>query len=441
MAIARIYLLYMLVFGLIGPPIVLGFLPHDDQYFQLEYQLGLKEHPAYFPYTYTAYVYLIRDHDPALVWDAYVWLLYGCLILALLYALFLSATLRKYDARPLVTWSEHNYGACWAVAVVGTLACGWILSMQLGYQHPVATFYDLGWRDLNIKRAEIARTINLGIFSLGLNVFCAAATVIAIAFFRRWWVMLVTLAVIAWFVTLNFQKAPVGYLILEVLVIGLLLGIWSLRGVFTGLTVAALAFAGIFAFSLKSWDVGYVAETLIIRVFLGEFADLPSYFEVFRDNPAPLASLLPAYVKSWLAISADAPGRIIMQVTGPAENANLGGTANSFFVGEGYAVMGTFGAVISPFLVFANLFVVARVFSLLKKDFLNTFVFGFLTFKFLVGLFSGISIYLISSAQIVFLGYVGARLLAERYLPRIILIAHDLTIGLRERLGWPPLRE
>jgi hypothetical protein len=276
---------------------------------------------------------------------------------------------------------------------------------------------------MNAARVESAQRLSPVVYALGMQVFCAGAVVLAVHFVRDARTRIATAVAVAAFATFSLAKSPLGYLVVETLVVSLLLRRIVVRRGLALLAGVVVLMTGIVAFTLKSTNLPEVVEATLQRLLLGEFSDLPTYLRIFADDPVHPLSLLPAYVKGWLGVDAAPAGRLLQLATLNDQRMQVAGVANTLFVGEAFAVFGAAGAVLAPFVVFANAYIICRVFFALGKSFTNTFVFGYLLFKLLIGLFSGISVYLFSGIHIVLLAFLAARLvpwqrlrpLAERH--------------------------
>ena len=115
-SISGFALLYVSVLGLIGPGLTLMFF---------------REPPS------EAYAYLLGPNSEKAVIHAYCWLLYGLLIVTLLYRIYVRREIEKYTVRPMIDLPLGHYRLYWAICVAGILSCGAILFIQNGYKHPL----------------------------------------------------------------------------------------------------------------------------------------------------------------------------------------------------------------------------------------------------------------------------------------------------------------
>jgi hypothetical protein len=418
-SVPGLFLVYLLVLCLAGPPFALSIGPADA----FEYQAMRDATGDWQGYALSASNYLLRDNDVALVWTAYGWAAYAVGVLVALHLLLLRRDAQAYVERPADAIDPTHLRSCWLACMAGIGMCGIVLFVQGGFSHPLASSFHLGWPLMNAARVESAQRLSPVVYALGMQVFCAGAVVLAVHFVRDARTRIATAVAVAAFATFSLAKSPLGYLVVETLVVSLLLRRIVVRRGLALLAGVVVLMTGIVAFTLKSTNLPEVVEATLQRLLLGEFSDLPTYLRIFADDPVHPLSLLPAYVKGWLGVDAAPAGRLLQLATLNDQRMQVAGVANTLFVGEAFAVFGAAGAVLAPFVVFANAYIICRVFFALGKSFTNTFVFGYLLFKLLIGLFSGISVYLFSGIHIVLLAFLAARLvpwqrlrpLAERH--------------------------
>ena len=103
------------------------------------------------------------------------------------------------------------------------------------------------------------------------------------------------------------------------------------------------------------------------------------------------------------------PGRV---------RAGYAGVANSFYVGEAFAVGGYPLVLLSPFLVMANILLVTRLFRSVPKNLLTTYGQSLILFVFFVYQFAGIGGFVFSLPQVLLIGYFTLRFLARLRPPK-----------------------
>lgn len=383
MSLSVLFLTYIAVLCLVGPPLAL---------------LSAPDSPAF--------NYLVTHNDLSNVHLAYAWTVYAVTILGGLYLAFVPKRLDGYETRRVAGQKTGVYFIYWIASISTLFALGIALSIQSNFSHPLSSLFALSQQAISEQRALGTRTLSLGVYGVGLNVFGAASLVLAFAFLERWWVSLITICACVWFATFHLAKAPIVYLLLEVLIISMLIRPQSISRPLSVALISSFLLGVFIMLTTKISELSVIFEALALRLFLGEFADLPTYFQVFADEKVSAIALLPPYIQSLTGMQTDSVAQIVSLKNLPDDPAAISGAANTFFVGEAFAAWGLWGAILSPFLVFAILYMVITVFTRLPKTFFNVFIFGYLLFKILVGTFTGISVYLFSSIHIVFIAFV-----------------------------------
>ena len=181
------------------------------------------------------------------------------------------------------------------------------------------------------------------IYALGQYVFSAGALILAFRYINGMFIKAGTIVMFLWLGTFTLAKAPIAVTLLEILIVAMIH-----KPIRFPIGVLLLAVASIGTlFFLTSGDRSFqnTISGMTYRIFLGEFSDLATYFEVFKDNRASPLSILPPYLKSLFGVSLLSPSKLLSL---PGNEVLTVGMANSFFVGEAYAVGGLVGAVLSP---------------------------------------------------------------------------------------------
>jgi hypothetical protein len=156
-------------------------------------------------------------------------------------------------------------------------------------------------------------------------------------------------------------------------------------------------------------------EKLFGRLVYGTISDLPYYFEVFETERHPATTILPPYVRRFVDGMQEPPAsRRVVEYSQPGRvRAGYAGVANSFYVGEAYAVGGYPLVMLSPFLVMLNLLLVTRLFRSVQKNLLTTYGQSLILFVFFVYQFAGIGGFVFSLPQVLLIGYFVIRFLAR----------------------------
>ena len=156
-----------------------------------------------------------------------------------------------------------------------------------------------------------------------------------------------------------------------------------------------------FYYTSNSISFKLVFDALTARLFLGEFASLPTYFEIFNGKSASVMTLIPPYIQGILGIETKSISRIAIEHLISQDKHGIVGVANTMFVGSSYALMGKIGIILSPFVVFINYYIVTWLFSSLRKDLFSAFIFGYLLFRMSMNINSSIGYFIFSGVQIV----------------------------------------
>ncbi len=368
-------MLQVAVLGIVGPPVAL--LLGGNSFY---------------------YNYLVQGRDPAVVMRAWLWLVYAMFVLAVLYRGLLRNRLLAYAGKPVEHQTHTRYFRFWCLSIGAALACIFVLFAQNGFSDPWLSAASLNAQEFSARRIELAGSVNMVVFDVGLHIFIAFAMVTAFFFIKRPFVSLVTLVVFAALLTFNLAKSPVADTLMQLAMIYLLLRRASWKPViFLFFGAAAL---GLLMFVISKTDFTGVFEGFSARLFLGEFSDLPSYFRVFHNESVSLAAALPGYIQSLFHLHETDPARAVMVYITKAKNMDKAGVANTFFIGSAYAYLGDIGALLAPFLVFANFYLVTRIFTALRKNVFSVFMLGYLIYRLSNGFWSDIGYFLFSGIQI-----------------------------------------
>ena len=148
-----------------------------------------------------------------------------------------------------------------------------------------------------------------------------------------------------------------------------------------------------------------VLEIVGGRIFYGQWAGLPYFFEIYEKKNASLGTLKPSYLKAgaggrWSYKGEESPARQAMRVvTGYTDLESAGvGVAVTFYIGEAYAVWGRTGVVLASFFVSLQLYLVTLVFSSWPRTLWTMFLYSWFTYKMALGIITGFSAFLFSTS-------------------------------------------
>jgi hypothetical protein len=105
---------------------------------------------------------------------------------------------------------------------------------------------------------------------------------------------------------------------------------------------------------------------------------------------------------------------------------SVAGVANTFFTGEAFAWAGYPGVILSPFIVMAHLAFYIYLFRRIKKTWFTVYVFSFFLFKVFIGIFGGISYFILSSMHITLLAFIMLLIVWHFLRKRNILFFHRI---------------
>ncbi len=86
--------------------------------------------------------------------------------------------------------------------------------------------------------------------------------------------------------------------------------------------------------------------------------------------------------------------------------ASVAGVANTFFTGEAFAWAGYPRVILSPFIIMVYVIFFIYLFMRIKKTWFTVYVFSFFFYKVFVGIFGGISYFILSSMHIILLAFI-----------------------------------
>jgi hypothetical protein len=387
MTIAGLILLELIGFEVVGPPVAYFF--DDGGFF---------------------YNYLVRGRDIGLIFRSYIWMLYAIAVLVVLYWISIKRFALKYSQHPFTLEKYNRYYQMWFISVGLASICGVILFVQNGFKHPLLGAIGLSFEEFTVKRIGVSRAINMTIYNVGLHIFVAFAMVLSFFFIKKIWLSIITVIYFILFATFSLAKSPIIDTILELTFIYLLLKNISWKPLFV-LLLSVILLGTFITISAKVNSFNIILISTLQRLFLGEFVDLPTYFEVFQTKHASILALLPPYIQSLFGINAMPPSRIVVEYSKGVSHLGLSGFVNTFFIGSAYAYFGMWGVLLSPLLVILNFYIVARIFTLLKKNIFTVFILGYLIFKLSHALFSDIGYFIFSSIQIILIIVLSVKVL------------------------------
>jgi len=375
--------------------------------------LGLAGVPFAYLFDRNGYFfYMTRNVTTEYILQAYLWTVYGFLVIFLsYYFLGLNKRLIYYQSLDLEPMLKNNYIVLWAFSFVGILTCIVVLLIQVG-THPIFLSLNLDPTNYAIKRIEVASKFNANIYNLGLKVFGVFALITSLFVIKKFLFSFITIISVVVLATFSLAKSPMADTLLMITFIYLLMYRPKWLQMIPLMFLMVLAIGAMYFLSGGLNNISNFLGALSNRVLYGQFADLPYYFLMFQDECVTLSSILPPYIQSLFGDYSINAARMVIELTDPqAFLMGAAGVANTVFIGEAYAWAGILGVLIAPFWVAFHFLILIIFFTCLKKTIYNVFFFGYLLCRLSDGLFGGFSYYIFSGIHIVWGGFIYLLLL------------------------------
>jgi hypothetical protein len=363
---------------------------------------------------------LRRLQHPEYIWVAWVCTAYAFAVMAVLYRFLRLGKAMTWQAhRPPLQLSRRAYIGLWCATFLLAGLCLGIVLYQAGGRHPLLEVDPAAEAvDVALRRQEIAQAINRNILNVGLVIAMPLNLLLATWFLRNRLFIVASIILYVALGTFPLEKAPLAVSLLNLFFFRMLWRPFTLRQSWQ-MAVYGLGVLGVVV--SMYWATRYVntpqeaGQRVYDRVIYGTISDLPYYFEVFADERIKPTTVLPPYVRYFVDGMQDPPAcRRVIEYSQPwAVAAGYAGVANSFFVGEAFALGGYPLVLLSPFLVMANIWVVVRFFRGLPKTPLTTYGQSLLLFLLFADLFLGIGSYIFSAIHVLLIGYFALRLLSR----------------------------
>lgn len=394
MNVIHLVLLQFVAFGLLGVPLVLLFDPQGAGYLaQQTERVGMEA-----------------------VMRAYQWTLYSAVVLTLMF--YLTGIRRRivaYQQRPEVVFSRRTYLRAWTACFVGGAVCTLLLFAQSHYRHPGVTAMGLGSLDFAVLRIQTHAAINMNVYNLGLNICASAAVIIAVFYLKSFSRIVLALGLFVVLGTFSLAKAALGGAILAWLFFYLTVKRPSLMavGFMAAMIIAVVAWMHVVSQAVSPDHS--LRALMATRVFYGQFADLPYYFDYFAARRVSLAALLPPYVLHGMGLEEVASAaQLVMEYTNPSDvEVGAAGVANTLFLGEAYAWGGFWGVALAPFWIGAHFWAVTALFARLPKNLWTAFALAYLYHRMANAVIGGFSYFIFSGIHVMLLFIVGLIIVRE----------------------------
>jgi hypothetical protein len=350
---------------------------------------------------------------------AYVSIVYSSLIIGgISYKVGLQKKVISYAEREYVLPSTSILLLFWCVTFCFAFGCLIWIFVQAGMKHPLLSA--LGQDNVlhvAVLRSEILKKIDMRVYNLGLIFFQPLNLVISMYLLRSIFLSFVSTSLLILLGTFTLAKAPIIYALIFVLIFRSLFFSLYLRAALKYLGIIILAVILLFiSTKYVSFNTRSVVENIGSRILYGEVLELPYYFEVFSKDKLTFKSLMPPYIMGGQKSAARMVAEYRVEKTFshfPLTNkeeksyyARVAGVANTFFTGEAFAWAGYAGVILSPFIVMAHLIFYIYLFGRIKKTWFTAYVFSFFLYKVFIGIFGGISYFILSSMHIVLVAFI-----------------------------------
>ena len=337
---------------------------------------------------------------------SFLYTLYAFFVMASFYIILgLRKKISAYMARDIVPLSKAHYSFIWVASIILACVCFAYVFIQASGRHPAFEALHTDYFGIKALRVEIGTTINFNVFNIGFKFFLPISLVLSLFFLKKKFYFLLSLLVFVLMSTFILEKGQIVSTIVLIIFFRMLFSKLAVKQLAKYTAIGLALISAMYFLTRFATDLPTLISGVSGRIIYGQIAELPQYFELFSDKKAPLSALLPPYISGAFGLEeTTSAARLVMEHLHPADvAAGLAGVANSFFVGEAFAVAGHTGAVLSPFVVMANLVFCVFLFCGLKKNIYFVFLFSWFLYRIFDGIFGGISYFTLSGLHFVLL--------------------------------------
>jgi len=261
-------------------------------------------------------------------------------------------------------------------------------------------------------------SLNNGIFNVGLYFFGFGSVISGLILSKRSYLYYIfSLFFCAILLLFNMQKSPfidfiflcsIGYLFLKNKSINLL---------FIAPIVLTLIYS-VVSFYNPGYEISRLLQFIFQRIFFGEISDLPLYYSLFKNDPISFYSVLPPYINNFLGFNFQAASKIVALNVVGYDNLISVGYFNTIFLGEAYAVFGSFGAFYAQILIILNFIFLGLLINKTPKNIFTIILISYIIFKYTKGIFAGVGPFIFSTNQI-FMLILAFYLIVKKNLPKM----------------------
>jgi len=371
------------------------------------------------------FFYFTRHVESRYVNIAYFWTILSAV---LLYILNVSAGssrnllsfVRKQSSNGIV-----SPALLWVCVITLSIALNAYFFVRMGYSLPLLNLPD-NVTELLMRRIEVKERLNPVLFSLNATVLGPLSLILAIFFMEKRRQQVLIASAVNFLIVGSFSLAKSSFVIGVVIVFLAYSFVRPLR-IRNVVKMGVLFFALLIPMFVitSSKQAPHVrgealAEIVSARIFYGQWAALPYFFELFDRDTQPAAVLKPPYLSdgdAWSRNGIEVPARKVMRaVTGYQNLEGTGsGVAVTYFIGEAFAVGGRLGVILGCFLVGLEIWLLTFLFKSLGKTPLTIYLYSWFIYKICMGLITGLSSFVFSSFTIALIG-LGALVALSRFL-------------------------
>lgn len=350
------------------------------------------------------FVYKLKDENSILL--SYLYTLYGFIVMVFLYyGLGLKRKINAYIDRDTTHFNKNHYKLLWFTTFALAFLCFSFVFIQAGGIHPALAALRFDYSGIQLLRQKIRLMVNMNVYNIGFKFFLPFNLIVALFFLRKRLLILISLLLFAVMSTFVLEKGPIIQIIILIVFFRILTSEIPFKKLFQYSLLSMFLISIMYFLTRFATNISTLFRGVTERIFYGQISDLPYYFELFSKDKAPFSSLLPPYIANLLGQEGvKSASRLVMEFSKPeAVSQGTAGVANTFFVGEAFAVAGHIGAILSPFIVMANLTLLVYLLSAWKKNIYFVFLYAWFLFKTFEGTFGGISYFTFSGLHIILL--------------------------------------
>jgi len=382
---------------------------------------------------------LVSRVEERYVFEAYAW---TCIAFVIVVAVVISLGVHKNEntflSKPMPIKSQQYYNTAWLSILSLSLVATSFLFVSSGFTIPLLDLVSNPEIYL-LQRTEARANINQNLLNINLLFLCPLSVCIA-AFFltkRRRLKLAISISNILLVAGFSLAKSPVAMAFFIIVIF---------YSCMKPVNIMKLARYGVLLIAVMiplfmaadsgrgTWGANRnVMEIVGGRIFYGQWAGLPYFFNIYEKKRAPLGTLLPTYLQvgkggRWSYKGEESPARqAIRGVTGYKDLEASGvGVAVTFFIGEAYAVWGYSGIIAASLIVGLQTYLLTLIFSSWPRTVWSMFLYSWFVYKIGIGITTGFSAFLFSSSA---------------YLLVILLIITLLTYAHRNSLLLAPALE